>query len=110
LPRLIGVRRTQDLMLTNRRLSALEAAQWGLVTEVVPDDDLAPRTDVLVAEMAGAARASSSAVKKLLLMTFGHGLEEQMEIEGRIIAACADTPDGREGIDAFVNKRAAKFA
>ncbi len=110
LPRLIGVRRTQELMLTNRRLSASEAAQWGLVTEVVRDDDLATRADALVAEIAPAAKASSSAVKKLLMMTFGNGLEEQMEIEGRIIAACADTADGREGIDAFLNKRPAKFA
>ncbi len=110
LPRLIGVRRTQDLMLTNRRLSAPEAAQWGLVSEVVPDDDLASRGNVLVAEMAAAAKASSAAVKKLLMMTFGNGLEEQMEIEGRIIAACADNADGREGIDAFLNKRAPKFA
>ncbi len=110
LPRLIGVRRTQELMLTNRRLSAPEAARWGLVTEVVPDADLAGRADQLAAEMASAAKASSAAVKKLLMMSFGNGLEEQMEIEGRTIAACADNADGREGIDAFLNKRAAKFA
>ena len=110
LPRLVGVRRTQELMLTNRRLSAPEAVDWGLVTQVVSDDERADRVDVLVAEMAGAARASSSAVKKLLAVSFRNGLEEQMEIEGRIIAACADNADGREGIDAFVNKRAPKFA
>jgi 2-(1,2-epoxy-1,2-dihydrophenyl)acetyl-CoA isomerase len=110
LPRLIGVRRTQDLMLTNRRLSAREAAEWGLITEVVPDDELASRADAMTTQIAAAARASSSAVKKLLMMTFGNGLEEQMEIEGRLIAACADTADGREGIDAFLNKRTAKFA
>ena len=97
-------------MLTNRRLSATEAARWGLVTEVVPDADLAGRADQMAAEMASAAKASSAAVKKLLMMSFGNGLEEQMEIEGRTIAACADNADGREGIDAFLNKRAAKFA
>ncbi|ORW93924.1 hypothetical protein AWB92_12370 [Mycobacterium sp. IEC1808] len=82
----------------------------GLVTEVVPDDELAARADALATEMASAARASNAAVKKLLMTTFGNGLEEQMEIEGRLIAACADGADGREGIAAFVNKRAAKFA
>jgi 2-(1,2-epoxy-1,2-dihydrophenyl)acetyl-CoA isomerase len=60
--------------------------------------------------MTGAARESSSAVKKLLLMTFGNGPEEQMEVEGRTVAARADGADGHEGIDAFVNKRAANFA
>jgi 2-(1,2-epoxy-1,2-dihydrophenyl)acetyl-CoA isomerase len=109
LPRLIGVRRTQQLMLTNRRLSAREASEWGLVTEVVADADLGARVDSLATEMASAARGSSSAVKKLLLMSFGHGLEEQMEVEGRLIAHCAGTADGREGIDAFLNKRAPRF-
>src|SRR5215470_7589722 len=71
LPRLIGIRRTQELMLTNRRLSAREASQWGLITEVVPDDDLVARTDALATEMAAGAKDSGSAVKRLLLTTFG---------------------------------------
>lgn len=110
LPRLIGVRRTQELMLTNRRLSAHEALEWGLITQVVHDDELAARTDALATEMASGAKGSGSAVKKLLLTTFGNGIEEQMEIEGRLIAACADCADGREGIDAFLGKRAPRFA
>ena len=97
-------------MLTNRRLSASEALEWGLLTEVVPDDALTARTDALTTELAAAARDSSAAVKKLLLTTFGNGLEEQMEIEGRLIAACAENPDGREGIDAFRTKRAPRFS
>jgi 2-(1,2-epoxy-1,2-dihydrophenyl)acetyl-CoA isomerase len=110
LPRLIGVRRAQELMLTNRRLSAREASQWGLVTEVVADGDLEARAGALAADMAAGARGSGAAVKKLLLSTFGNGLEEQMETEGRLIAACADSADGREGIDAFLAKRPAWFA
>ena len=109
LPRLIGIRRTQELMLTNRTVSAAEAADWGLITEVVPAADLAARTSVLADQLASAAKGSSSAVKKLLLGSFGHNLEEQMDLEGRLIAACADSPDGREGIDAFLTKRAPSF-
>jgi 2-(1,2-epoxy-1,2-dihydrophenyl)acetyl-CoA isomerase len=110
LPRLIGIRRTQELMLTNRTLSAADASQWGLVTEVVPDAELADRVDQLADQMASAARQSSGAVKKLLLTTFSSGLEEQMEIEGRLIAERADSADGREGVDAFLAKRKAEFA
>lgn len=110
LPRLIGIRRTQELMLTNRQLSAHEALKWGLVTEVVPDDQLGGRTDELVTDLAAGATGSAAAVKKLLLISFSNGLEEQMEIEGRLIAACAGSADGREGIDAFLAKRAARFA
>lgn len=110
LPRLIGVRRTQELMLTNRALSAAEALAWGLVTEVAESTELAARTDALAEKVASGARQSASAVKKLVLMSFKTGLEEQMELEGRLIAECADSPDGNEGINAFLEKRRPQFA
>jgi 2-(1,2-epoxy-1,2-dihydrophenyl)acetyl-CoA isomerase len=110
LPRLIGVRKTQELMLTNRRLSAAEALAWGLVTEVVTAAEVPARVDTLAAQIASGARGSSSAVKKLLLMSFTNGLEEQMEWEGRLIAECADSADGNEGIGAFLEKRRPDFA
>lgn len=109
LPRLIGITRTKELMLTNRTLSAQEASHWGLVTEVVPDSELAGRTDQLAAQMATTASGSNGGVKELMLATFKNGLEEQMELEGRIIAERAESADGREGVDAFLAKRAAEF-
>ncbi len=109
LPRLVGVRRTQELMLTNRTLSAAEAAEWGLVTAALPAAELAAKTEEVADQLASAAKGSSAAVKKLMLASFGSGLEEQMELEGRLIAACADSADGREGIEAFLTKRAPKF-
>ena len=81
----------------------------GLVTAVVPAAELADRTEELAEQLASAAKGSSAAVKKLMLASFGSGLEEQMELEGRLIAACADSADGREGIEAFLTKRAPKF-
>ncbi|MDT5183640.1 MAG: 2-(1,2-epoxy,2-dihydrophenyl)acetyl-CoA isomerase [Mycobacterium sp.] len=110
LPRLIGITKTKELMLTNRTLSAQEASQWGLVTEVVADAELADRTNQLADQMAATARQSNGAVKALLLGTFKNGLEEQMELEGRLIAERAESADGREGIDAFLEKRNAEFA
>jgi 2-(1,2-epoxy-1,2-dihydrophenyl)acetyl-CoA isomerase len=110
LPRLIGIAKTKELMLTNRTLSAQEASQWGLVTEVVPDDELAARADALAGRMAATAGGSNGGVKRLLLATFSSGLEEQMELEGRLIADRAESADGREGVDAFLAKRKAEFA
>ncbi|OBK72087.1 enoyl-CoA hydratase/isomerase family protein [Mycobacterium sp. 1274761.0] len=110
LPRLIGITKTKELMLTNRTLSADEASQWGLVTEVVPDDQLAVRADQLAAQMASTAGGSNGAVKELLLATSSNGLEEQMELEGRVIARSAESADGREGVDAFMAKRKPDFA
>lgn len=109
LPRLIGLRRTQELMLTNRKLSASEALDWGVVTSVVPADKL-KETALQVAERcASGSVESNSVVKKLLLDTFGNSLETQMEIEGRHIAHCASGVDGQEGIRAFVEKRPPRF-
>jgi 2-(1,2-epoxy-1,2-dihydrophenyl)acetyl-CoA isomerase len=110
LPRLIGITKTKELMLTNRTLSAQDASQWGLVTEVVPDAELATRTDQLASQIAATARKSNGGVKSLLLATFGNGLEEQMELEGRLIADLADSADGREGVDAFMAKRKPEFS
>jgi 2-(1,2-epoxy-1,2-dihydrophenyl)acetyl-CoA isomerase len=110
LPRLIGIAKTKELMLTNRTLSSQEASEWGLVTQVVPDAELAARTDELARQIASTARGSNGGVKALLLSTFSSGLEEQMELEGRLIADLADSADGREGIDAFLAKRKAEFA
>ncbi len=110
LPRLIGITKTKELMLTNRTLSALEALQWGLVTEVIPDDTLAGRVDELAVQMAATARGSNGGVKELMMSTFKNGLEEQMELEGRIIAERAESADGREGVDAFLAKRKPEFS
>lgn len=109
LPRIVGLRRAQELILTNRTLKAAEAAEWGLVNEVVPDGALDDAALELARRMAAGARGSAGAVKKLLLMAFANGLEEQLEHESRLIGQCADSADGREGVDAFLSKRAAEF-
>ncbi len=110
LPRLVGMARAKELMLTNRRLSAQEALQWGLVTEVVADDALATRADELATAMLATSGGANGGVKALLHDSFGNGLEAQMEAEGRLIAQRAESADGREGVDAFLAKRTPDFA
>jgi 2-(1,2-epoxy-1,2-dihydrophenyl)acetyl-CoA isomerase len=109
LPRLIGLRRTEELMLTPRKLTAAEALEYGLVTRVVPGCDLMDATLDLARSIAEGSGSSNAAVKSLLLETFSNGLETQMELEGRLVAQCARSPDGREGIRAFVEKRSPRF-
>lgn len=109
LPRLIGLRRTQELMITNRVLTAAEALQWGLVTAVVPDADLPAELDALAARIVGGARNSNSVVKKLLLRTYASGLEDQLAREAQFISECADSEDGKEGVAAFLGKRKPQF-
>ena len=109
LPRLIGLRRTQELMFTNRRLSAREALEWGLVHQLAPASSTLDEAMRRAEMLADGPAASHASIKRLLLATWGNGLETQMELEGRAIAACAAGPHGREGIAAFARKRKPKF-
>ncbi|GAA0611013.1 enoyl-CoA hydratase-related protein [Sporichthya brevicatena] len=110
LPRLVGLRRAQELILTNRLLTAPEAEAWGLVTRVVPDAELAEVALAAASDLAAGAAGSNAAVKSLLLSSYGNDFEAQIELEARTIAACAASPDGAEGREAFIAKRAPKFA
>ena len=109
LPRLVGLRKAQELMLTNRTLGPQEACALGVVTRVVADDDLAAQAEQVASDLANSARLSTAYVKKLLLASPGNDLEAQMELEGQLVSRCAASPDGREGIQAFVDKRKPEF-
>jgi 2-(1,2-epoxy-1,2-dihydrophenyl)acetyl-CoA isomerase len=104
-PRLIGIQRTKELMLTNRRLTAQEAFDWGLVSKVVADDELMTEAEKLAQKLAQGPTLAYGSVKKLLNETFSQSLETQMELEARQIVDMVKTHDAREGIDAFTNKR-----
>lgn len=110
LPRLVGTLKAKELMLTNKRLSADEALALGLVTEVVPDDELMQRARACAAQLAAGPTKAYGAVKRLLADSFSNPLETQMEFETRAISGLADdTHDAREGITAFAAKRKPKF-
>jgi 2-(1,2-epoxy-1,2-dihydrophenyl)acetyl-CoA isomerase len=109
LPRIIGLRRTQELMLTNRRLSADEACAWGIVTRVVDDAELMPESEKLARHIAEGPTSAFGAVKRLLAMSSESPLELQMEAESQAIAEAATTHDGREGVAAFFAKRPPAF-
>lgn len=109
LPRLIGQRKTAELMLTNRSLSASEAADWGLITRTVPDADLDSEAEKIALALAKGPTLAHAQIKSLLAGTMNQSLETQMELEARGIAAMAATADGREGVQAFLEKRRPNF-
>lgn len=109
LPRLVGLRRAQELALTNQRIDAEEAARIGLVTRVVPDEELAEETAKLAAQLAAGPTATLGRTRRLLLEGMDRSFEQQLEAELQSIADCARSPHGREGIAAFVEKRKAEF-
>jgi 2-(1,2-epoxy-1,2-dihydrophenyl)acetyl-CoA isomerase len=109
LPRLIGLRRTMELALTNRTLTAREAEAMGLITRAVPDGDLQRQAEILANELAQGATNAFGGVKRLLYAAANTSLDEQMELESETIADMARTADAQEGIAAFLAKRAPKF-
>lgn len=109
LPRLVGLRRAQELCITNRRVGAEEALSIGLVTSIVADAAFDEAVKDAAASLARSATSAIAATRRLLLASSGTMIETQMELESRAIAAQANTSEGREGIAAFAAKRRPDF-
>ena len=109
LPRLVGLRRAQEIILTNNRVSAADAESIGLVTRMVEDADLPAEGAELARKLAGAATGAVGAMRALLLETYGATLETQLERETRSIAGMAAGADCREGVAAFRERRKPEF-
>jgi 2-(1,2-epoxy-1,2-dihydrophenyl)acetyl-CoA isomerase len=109
LPRLVGLRRAQELCLTNRRIAAPEAAAIGLISRVSEAGKLDAEAQAMAAQLATGATVALGNARRLLLESFSNSFEAQMELESRSIAAQARTPDGREGVASFVAKRKPNF-
>jgi 2-(1,2-epoxy-1,2-dihydrophenyl)acetyl-CoA isomerase len=108
-PRLVGVRRALELTLTNRVLSAAEALEWGLVTTVVPDDEVHRSAEELAARLARGPRHALAAAKRLVHTSLEETLETHLAREAEAIVAASTDAESREGISAFVDKRLPQF-
>lgn len=105
LPRLVGMRRAQELLLTGRRLSADEAEAIGLITRAVDDDALAAEGEALAAKLVAAPTAALGAARMLLNEAQRTTLEAHLALEAETIAAAGAGPEGREGVAAFLARR-----
>ena len=107
--RLLGSPRAFEWMTSGRRLTAQEALDWGLVSEVVPDDRLAARAAEWAAQLAAMPTRGIGMSKRLFDSADRAPLEEQLEREAQLQAAATQTDDFREGVDAFLEKREPRF-
>jgi 2-(1,2-epoxy-1,2-dihydrophenyl)acetyl-CoA isomerase len=107
--RLLGAARAFEWMSSNRRLTAAEAHAWGLVSEVVEADALAARAAELASTYAELPTRGIGMTKRLFDHADTATLEEQLEMESQLQAAAAQSDDFREGVNAFLEKRPAKF-
>jgi len=108
--RLLGYARAFEWLSSGRRLSAAEAHAWGLVSEVVPTDELAGRAAELAGQLAAMPTAAIGMTKRLLDHAETATLEEQLEREAQLQTAATRSEDFREGVAAFLEKRPPRFA
>ena len=107
--RLLGAPRAFEWMSQNRKLSAREALDWGLVSEVVADDALAERAAELAARYAQAPTRAIGMTKRLFDDAATATLDDQLELEAQLQSAATQTDDFREGVAAFLAKRPPQF-
>jgi 2-(1,2-epoxy-1,2-dihydrophenyl)acetyl-CoA isomerase len=109
LPRIVGLRRTAELYMRERILTAGEALDWGLVNHVTVHSELRVAAESWVNQLAAGPVDSYASMKRLLNHTFNDTLESQLEREARAIIAARISPNGVEGVTAFGAKRRPDF-
>ncbi len=109
LPRLVGLRKAQDIILTNRRIKADEAEAIGMISRVVDDEALTSEGAETAAKLANSAVAALGAARALLQESHSASFESHLEAETRSISQAGGQPECREGLAAFFEKRPARF-
>jgi 2-(1,2-epoxy-1,2-dihydrophenyl)acetyl-CoA isomerase len=107
--RLLGTARAFDWMTTNRKLTAAEAAEWGLVNEVVDSDRLTGHVSEVASIYASLPTRAVGMTKRLFDHAATATLDEQLELEAQLQAAATKSEDFSEGVAAFLEKREPTF-
>lgn len=109
LPRLIGWSRAAELIFTARTLDAAKCLELGLVSEVVPDAQLAARAKALAAEIAANAPMAVQAAKRMMRMGLNETFNDHVHHVYLQLLPLFRSEDAREGMLAFLEKRAPRF-
>lgn len=109
LPRMVGMRLAQEMIIANRRLDAVEAATAGIVTRVVEAEQLADEGRALADQLAAGPTDAIGGARNLLLDSFDGPMEAHLERETRSITHAAGTNDCKEGVNAFLERRKPNF-
>jgi len=109
LPRQIGLARAMGAVLFADKITARQAVDWGMIYEAVPDQEFGAHWRARAQALAQGPTQAYRGVKTALRASFDNDLDQQLALEARLQGACGATMDFREGVAAFLEKRAAKF-
>jgi 2-(1,2-epoxy-1,2-dihydrophenyl)acetyl-CoA isomerase len=109
LTQLVGLRQALRILLTNPTLSAVEACDIGLVSEVVADDELLSRATEIAVTFAALPTQALSATKRLVWSGVGASVEQRLAEEARTVSELSGTADALEGLRAVIERRTPRF-
>ena len=109
LPRLVGVAKAKELLLTPSTITATQALELGLATQVVPGDELAKVVGALAARLAAGPTVAYGAIRRSVAFSAGHDLAESLEREAEMMALTGASDDHRGAVNAFLAKEKPTF-
>jgi len=109
LPRLVGTARAMGVAMLGDKITAEQAAQWGLVWQCVDDSELPTVTEKLLAHLAQAPTRGLARTKQALYASPANTLEAQLDLERDLMRELGASEDYREGVAAFLAKRPPRF-
>jgi 2-(1,2-epoxy-1,2-dihydrophenyl)acetyl-CoA isomerase len=109
LPRQIGMPRAMGAALFAGKITATQAADWGMIFEAVPDADFTAHWHARAAHLAQGPTQAYTRLKHALRASYANDLNTQLALEARLQGECGATQDFAEGVAAFLEKRTAKF-
>ncbi len=109
LPKLVGMARAKELCMLGDKLSAQIAQEYGLISKVYPQESIDEEVEKLVKHLSTAPTYGLSLIKKALNESLNNTLDEQLELEKNLQRAAGHSNDYKEGVAAFLEKRAANF-
>ncbi len=109
LPRLIGTARAMGFALLGEKVSAEQAAEWGLIWKCVEDSEFAAAIEKVVSHLAAAPTKGLARIKQALYGSGEHTLDQQLDMERDFMRELGYSRDYREGVAAFLEKRTPQF-
>jgi 2-(1,2-epoxy-1,2-dihydrophenyl)acetyl-CoA isomerase len=109
LPRLVGMAKAKELLLTPATIPAAEALELGLATEVVPAEEVAARARELAVRLAAGPTVAYGAIRRSLAYSAGHGIDESLDFERQMMELTGSTEDHRGAVTAFLGKAQPTF-